>query len=35
YKAWLAAAATDLPAANKALMVAVDGPKTVDVAGAN
>jgi cytochrome c oxidase subunit 2 len=35
YKAWLAAAATDLPAANKALMAAVDGPKTVDVAGAN
>lgn len=35
YQAWLAAAATDLPAANKALMAAVDGPKTVDVAGAN
>jgi cytochrome c oxidase subunit 2 len=33
YKAWLAAAATDLPGANKALMAAVDGPKTVDVAG--
>lgn len=35
YKAWLAAAATDLPAANKALMAAVDGPATVHVAGAN
>lgn len=37
YNAWLAAAATDLPAANKALVAAVDGPKTVDVAdnGAN
>lgn len=35
YQAWLAAAATDLPAANKALMAAVDGPATVDVAGAN
>jgi cytochrome c oxidase subunit 2 len=36
YNAWLAAAATDLPSANKALMVSVDGPKTVDVAdGAN
>ena len=33
YKAWLAAAATDLTGANKALMAAVDGPKTVDVAG--
>jgi cytochrome c oxidase subunit 2 len=33
YKAWLTAAATDLPGANKALMAAVDGPKTVDVAG--
>jgi cytochrome c oxidase subunit 2 len=37
YKAWLAAAATDLPSAYKALLAAVDGPKTVDVAenGAN
>jgi cytochrome c oxidase subunit 2 len=37
YKAWLAAAASDLPSANKALMVAVDGPKAVNVAdnGAN
>jgi cytochrome c oxidase subunit 2 len=35
YKAWLTAAATDLTGANKALMAAVDGPKTVDVAGAN
>ena len=35
YQAWLAAAATDLPAANKALIAAVDGPATVDVAGAN
>lgn len=35
YQAWLAAAATDLPAANKALIAAVEGPKTVDVAGAN
>lgn len=37
YAAWLAAAATDLPAANKALMAAVDGAKTVNVAdnGAN
>lgn len=37
YKAWLAAAATDLPAANKALVAAVDGLRTVDVAenGAN
>lgn len=32
YQAWLAAAATDLPAANKALMAAVDGPSNVDVA---
>jgi cytochrome c oxidase subunit 2 len=33
YNAWLAAAATDLPSAYKALMAAVDGPKkTVDVA---
>ena len=32
YKAWLAAAATDLPAANKALLAAVEGSKTVDVA---
>lgn len=32
YKAWLAAAATDLAGANKALMAAVDGKKTVDVA---
>lgn len=35
YKTWLAAAGADLPGANKALLVAVDGPKTVDVAGAN
>jgi cytochrome c oxidase subunit II len=35
YKAWLAAATSDLPAANKALMAAVDGPATVQVAGAN
>jgi len=35
YKAWLTAAAADLPGAYKALMAAVDGPKTVDVAGAN
>lgn len=37
YNAWLAAAGTDLPSANKALMVAVDGPKAVNVAdnGAN
>jgi cytochrome c oxidase subunit 2 len=37
YKAWLAAAGTDLPSAYKALLAAVDGPKTVDVAenGAN
>ncbi|MGV3548307.1 cytochrome c oxidase subunit II [Rhizobium sp.] len=35
YNAWLAAAATDLPGAYKALIAAVDGPKTVDVAGAN
>jgi cytochrome c oxidase subunit 2 len=37
YKAWLAAAGTDLPSANKALIAAVDGKKTVDVAenGAN
>ena len=36
YNAWYAAAATDLAGANKALMAAVDGPKTVDVAdGAN
>lgn len=34
YQAWLAAAATDLPAANKAL-VSLDGPRTIDVAGAN
>lgn len=32
YKAWLAAAANDLPGAYKALLAAVDGPKTVDVA---
>ena len=35
YQAWLAAAATDLTGANKALMAAVDGPATVTVAGAN
>lgn len=35
YNAWLAAAATDLTGANKALMAAVDGSKAVDVAGAN
>nr|WP_210341645.1 cytochrome c oxidase subunit II [Rhizobium setariae] len=37
YKAWLAAAATDLPSAYKALLASADGPKTVDVAenGAN
>ncbi len=35
YKAWLTAASSDLPGAYKALMAAVDGPKTVDVAGAN
>lgn len=35
YKAWLAAAATDLGGANKALIAAVDGPKAVDVAGSN
>ncbi len=32
YKAWLAAAATDLPGANKALMAAVEADKSVDVA---
>jgi cytochrome c oxidase subunit 2 len=32
YKAWLTAAATDLPSAYKALVAAVDGKKTVDVA---
>ncbi|MBX9457731.1 MAG: cytochrome c oxidase subunit II [Rhizobium sp.] len=35
YQAWLAAAATDLSGANKALLAAVDGSKSVDVAGAN
>ena len=35
YKTWLAAAGADLSGANKALLVAVDGPKAVDVAGAN
>jgi cytochrome c oxidase subunit 2 len=35
YKAWLAAAATDLPAANKALMAAVDGPSNVNVASSD
>jgi cytochrome c oxidase subunit 2 len=35
YQAWLTAAAADLPGAYKALMAAVDGPRTVDVAGAN
>jgi cytochrome c oxidase subunit 2 len=36
YKAWLAAAATDLPAANKALMASADASaKTVDVAANN
>ncbi len=34
YNAWLAAAAADLPSAYKALMAAVDGPKTVNVADA-
>jgi cytochrome c oxidase subunit 2 len=34
YNAWLAAAATDLPSAYKALIAAVDGPKTVNVADA-
>ncbi|MDB5523575.1 MAG: ctaC [Rhizobium sp.] len=32
YKAWLAAAATDLPSAYKGLLAAVDAPKTVNVA---
>ncbi len=32
YKAWLAAAATDLTKANKDLMAATDGPATVNVA---
>ncbi|MDH6266600.1 cytochrome c oxidase subunit 2 [Rhizobium sp. SG_E_25_P2] len=32
YKAWLAAAATDLPGANKALIAAVEADKSVDVA---
>jgi cytochrome c oxidase subunit II len=35
YKAWLAAAATDLTGANKALMAAVDGPSNVDVAASD
>lgn len=35
YKTWLAAAATDLPAANKALLVAVDGPDGVNVASSD
>lgn len=35
YKAWLAAAVTDLPAANKALMAAVDGPSDVNVASSD
>jgi cytochrome c oxidase subunit 2 len=34
YKAWLAAAATDLPSAYKTLAAAVDGPTTVNVADA-
>lgn len=35
YKAWLTAAATDLPGANKALMAAVDGPSNVNVASSD
>jgi cytochrome c oxidase subunit 2 len=35
YKTWLAAAAADLPAANKALMAAVDGPSDVNVAASD
>jgi len=35
YDKWVAAAATDLGGANKALMAAVDGPKTVNVATNN
>ena len=35
YKTWLAAAATDLPGAYKALMAAVDGPSNVNVASSD
>ena len=35
YNTWLAAAATDLPAANRALMAAVDGPSDVNVASSD
>ncbi|UVC10090.1 cytochrome c oxidase subunit II [Rhizobium sp. TH2] len=35
YKVWLAAAATDLPGAYKALMAAVDGPSNVNVASSD
>ena len=33
YDAWLAAAKTDLPGANKALMAAIDAAKPINVAG--